>query len=70
MVPVCQLSERNETIISTVLPQVVIKIHVAYFDHSIIICSHLIFINFNLFKRPRFAIKVPNHTHVAIPFLI
>ena len=39
VVPVCQLSERKETIISTVLRQVV---HVAYFDHSIIICGHLI----------------------------
>ena len=42
VVPVCQLSERKVTIISTVLRQVVIKIHVAYFDHSIIICGHLI----------------------------
>ena len=44
VVPVCQLSERKVTIISTVLRQVVInKIHIAYyFDHSIIICGHLI----------------------------
>ena len=42
MVPVCQLSESNETSISTMLRQVVIKIHVAYFDHSIIVCGHLI----------------------------